>query len=363
MSRVRGNNQTLAIDPKVDLVTMTGHPVESLFSLWHGSRHETFYPVEVLSKILGLGKIIEKDDNKDSITERLIKDGLLKINDPVIESCISITKEYPEYCINDCNNDDKVVVSAVNVIKEVAKLVIKCDVPASECVQFTFSISNASVAFREQLVRSRASSIWCQTSRTADLTKMDVRIDPKIESNSLAKDIYTNAVNTIRNAYESLSELGIPTEDIRLAPESRLHRVYWTINIRALRNVLAKRLDWMAQATLWSPVVEQILDIMDKLGIREYFLVDPQVQVADGIVTYHKYDNENEDRYYGRDPQPVDPLWLAYKGLTMPEHTNLEMYDDMKSKYIKMWSKKICDVLGWDKDNPTKLGKYDRPVK
>lgn len=345
MARIKGNNITEVINPTVELVSYTCYPIETLFSLWHGSRYPHRY---------------------DTVELRGVRRGLSSS----IKTALQILKDYPEYngvvskvSEHDEVSDNDILADASYAIEDIAKLVVKCDVPASESVAFTFVIDNASVALREQMVRTKVSSFWTQTSRTADLTTMDVRVDQKIRDNEEAYKVYSDTVNSIRNAYKILSELGIPTEDIRLSPECRTHRVYWMTNLRALRPVLSKRTDWMAQSTLWSPIVSDVMNIISKLGLSETLDINPNVKYSDGKVTYHKYDNENMDRYTGKDPQPVDPLWLSYKGFAMPYHTNIEMYDDMKSRYIKIWSKDLCDLLMWDKNNPEKLGPFDRPLK
>jgi hypothetical protein len=188
---------------------------------------------------------------------------------------------------------------------------------------------------------------------------MDVTESESIASNEYADDIYKTTIQIIRNAYDSLAKLGIPTEDIRLAPESRTHRVYWMISLRALKQILSKRVDWMAQSSLWSPIVDGVTDIFIANGIEDLLLIEPPIKIEDGKVVFHKYDNENEDRYYGRDPKPTDPLWLAYKGYSMPKGTNKVFYQQMKNRFIKLWSQEICNVLSWDKSNPLKEGPYD----
>lgn len=159
-------------------------------------------------------------------------------------------------------------------------------------------------------------------------------------------------------------------EDIRLQPQGHTHRVYWMVPLRTLITILNKRCDWIAQASLWLPIVSGICKELRELGLYEIvepFVGKPMVRVdyheeAD-ISTVSEYimNADNEDRYSGRDPIPNDPLWLAYKKLAMPEHTNIEFYDYLKSLYIQIWRDEYLKALGWDRENPGKIGPYDRP--
>ena len=336
MARIKGSNITKELRPEVELVSATQYPVGTLFSLWHGSRHEE--KVSAHS-----AQLLYATNDRSSV--------------PTTEADI-VASSYPEYFDNG---------SYSNVIEEIAKIVLKANVPASECVNFTFCIDEASVALREQMVRSKFASYWTQTSRTADLNHMDINMSKSIGmfGGDEAVQVYQDTAEAIRKAYQRLTELGVPTEDIRLSPESRTHRIYWMISARALMPILSKRTSWIAQATLWSPIVSQVTAILrDKVDpIFTYFSGDnSDCTISDGKVTSYKYDIEVEDRYYERDPQPCCPLWLAYRGVTMPEHTDIEFYDYMKSIYIQMWKDEILEVLDWDRKNPNRIGKYDRPA-
>lgn len=382
MSRVRGSNITAVVDPKVKLLTSTEDIEVTLFMLWYGSRNSDSLDRKQVVHLFNanaseLNYIVLRYFDDTSFINTVV--GGSEYYKNIIITASKIVEGYPEYATYDDNELGKIVakygldqylvdvlitlLTARHIIKEVAKLVVKADVPASESINFTFEIDDVSVALREQMVRSPMSKFWTQTSRTADLTQMDVRIDPKIESNSEAKDLYNDTMDSIRYAYYRLSQLGIPVEDIRLAPECRLHRVYWMVSLRTLKMVLGKRVDWMAQATLWTPVVTGVLELLSEMGISYLLDIMPPVKLdtveGELKVVYHKYDIENTDRYNDRDPQPTDPLWLAYMDLQLPEHTNIEHYLEMKKLYCKLWNDDILSILGWSKHNPDIIGKYE----
>jgi len=329
MGRVKGSSRTEYIRPRVELLSHTENPIGTLFSLWHGSRFNEFVDSAQAQAIY---------EGKDSGLEELKQ---------YIVSC------YPEYG------------TASRVVQEVARMNLLANVPSAESVTFNFAIHDCSVGLREQIVRSKLSSYWTQTSRTADLRYMDIHMSNSIEEygGQEAVDIYKHVAETIREGYRKLADLGVPLEEVRLAPEARVHRVMWMTDTRALMLVINKRLDWMAQTTLWTPIIEDMVQILRNIDpmLGDFFGNPPGVKIQDGKVIHHAYDNENEDRYYGRDLQPVDPLWLAYKGIKPKPDTNFKLYDQMKSYYIKLWSDEILEVLGWDRENPDKLGYYDRP--
>jgi len=326
--RVKGSSRTEFIRPRVELMSSTENPVGTLFSLWHGSRFNEFV---------------------DSAEAQAVYDGMEGLDElkEYIVSC------YPEHG------------TASRVVQEVARMNLLANVPSAEAVTFNFAIHNCSVGLREQIVRSKLSSYWTQTSRTTDLRDMDIHMSDSIEAygGQEAVDIYEEVAESIRRGYRKLADLNVPLEEIRLAPEARVHRVMWMTDTRALILVINKRMDWMAQTTLWSPIIEDMITAIRNVDpmLGDFFGNPPGVKIRDGKVVDHAYDNENQDRYYGRDLQPVDPLWLAYKRINPGEDADLKLYDQMKSYYIKLWSQEILDILGWDRNDPTKIGPYDRP--
>ncbi|PJZ19750.1 hypothetical protein CEW46_21460 [Bacillus cereus] len=355
--RVGGNSVTDYLRPTVKLTGVTANPVGVLFSLWHGSRNM---------------REVESED-----AQRIYEGKIEYVGQDVfkwIDICKYIIGCYPEHSELTTEQleylDDATLnhlqVAASKVIGKVAKMNIIANVPSAESVNFTFSIENATVAFREQLVRSKLASYWTQTSRTANLTAFDSNRSESIEmyGGEEAVKVYDETVQKIREAYKQLGELGVPVEEIRLAPESRVHRVYWMISARALLPIISKRTSWIAQSTLWTPVIADVYKILREVDplFTEFFGKNDDCKIENGEVVFYKYDNEIEDRYYERDYQPVDPIWLARHKVALPEHTDIMMYDHMKSMYIQLWNDEILDILGWDRKNPTELGPYDRPV-
>ena len=343
MARVYGSSKTEYIEPKVSLLSYSTDPVGTVASMWIGSRHNKSLYAHDLQYIYDVCDTVNPE------------------NEMMDQLVISKLREmYPEYA----------ELPGREIVARIVKMVDDANLPPLDAINFTFQIDDATVAFREQLVRSRLpQNFWTQTSRTADLTQMDVNMMESVSAaGPEAEDIYKSAVSKIRRTYEELIDLGVPSEDIRLMPSNMTHRIYWMVSYRTLKSSLSKRLSWIAQSGLWSPIILGIMKELRKVKQLEPFtnsLSTPSdIVIRNGEIISHRYDIENEDRYYGRDPLPVDPLWLAYRNthgdiLSYPELRDPYQYLVMKRTYSQLWSDEILDILDWHRDDVLHLGNYD----
>lgn len=357
--QLTGSSITKEITPTTKIISMTNNPIGLIGSIWYGSRQSSDISVE------GLQSLYNRDymspDNYD-MTE------LNKV-------ATKLVRAFPQYYTDDSSDtidyDNIDFSKARDVLIKIVQICLKADLPVSEAVALTIQVDNANVAWREQLVRSKFSSYFMQTSRIADLSHMDVNRSPDIKliAGDEGVKIYNDTVNEIRRAYYKLAQLGVPQEDIRLQPQMNTHRVYWMTTFRALIKTLSARSGWIAQSTLWSPITADIIDelrnnhLLDVLGT---FLGNPPVDISyesdydKWYVSNYNLVADNEDRILGKDPLPVDPLYLNYRGLSMPSHTNFTHYDYLKSMFIKIWNDKVLSILGWNRSNPSQIGPYDR---
>lgn len=352
--RMVQGSRTCPIRPKVKIISHTTYPIGSLFVVWSGTRYPDIMEPKIIQELYeDSGMLDYWSDSPYVPKERKL-------------AAQTICKWYPEYA-GSSGRDYK------NVILSIARKVIESNVPAGEAVHFNIQIDDANVAWREQLVRGRISQqFWTMSTRIMDMTTMDVNMNDSVRliGGDKAVKVYEDTVEFIREAYRQLVEMGVPMEDIRLQPQGHTHRVYWMVPLRTLITILNKRCDWIAQASLWTPIVAGAIAELRKIGLYEVispFIGKPMVEVSYHS-DYEKYyvsgyimNADNEDRYSGRDKIPCDPLWLAYKGYPMPEHTDLEFYDYLKSMYIQIWKDDYLKVLGWDRKHPEALGPYDRP--
>ena len=353
--RMVQGSRTCPIRPKVKIVSHTIYPVGSLFVVWSGTRYPDIMDPKVIQELYEDNSMLDYWSDSPYVNEEKKK------------AAQTICQWYPEYA-GKLGRDYK------NVILSIARKVIESNVPAGEAVHFNIQIDDANVAWREQLVRGRISQqFWTMSTRIMDMTTMDVNMNDSVRiiGGDKAVSRYEECVDFIRETYRFLvDECGVPMEDIRLQPQGHTHRVYWMVPLRTLITILNKRCDWIAQASLWLPIVAGAIQELRRLGLYDIiapFVGKPMVEVSYHS-DYEKYyvsgyimNADNEDRYSGRDKIPCDPLWLAYKGYAMPEHTDIEFYDYLKSMYIQIWKDDYLKVLGWDRNDPTEIGPFDRP--
>ena len=352
---LKQSSYTGEITPVVRLVTFSRNPVGTLLAAWHGTRNSDSLNPEYIQRLY---------DDHNLNMDWYIKEDISEEDANLRATAREILRAFPD-------DSGKTSDDFKKVIKDNVIGILKYNIPPAEAVQFTFEIDNVSVAWREQLVRGRlAQNFWTQSTRPMDMTTMDISRNKSIElfGGEKAVEIYNNAANMIRETYKQLTEMGIPQEDIRLQPQMHVHRVYWFVSLRSLITVLSKRCDWIAQASLWTPIIGDIVMILREIGlydILENFIGKPMCKTStlDGIKYVYEYQNvlDCKARMSGVDPAPIDPLYLSYVHKVMPEHTDIKFYDYLKSMFIKIWNDDILEILHWDRNNPDTIGPYDRP--
>ena len=252
-AQLAGNSRTEEFIPEVKIISSTQNPVGLIGSIWYGSRQADEVSVENLQSIYD-------DPDGEWSTDKY-------------KTARQLVNAFPQYYgvpedEIDLDNLDHQKVRTLLI--KLVQICLKANLPVSESVAFTIQVNNASVAWREQLVRSRTAAYFMQTSRIADLSKMDVNRAHSIEmiAGKEGVDIYNDAVNTIRRAYYKLGKMGVPQEDIRLQPQMNTHRVYWMISLRSLLVTLSNRCGYIAQASLWTPITAGVISELRRLNME-----------------------------------------------------------------------------------------------
>jgi hypothetical protein len=161
-------------------------------------------------------------------------------------------------------------------------------VPVVEAVSFSFIIENASIGWREQMVRHRVGtkpdirvgadwiavdtipeqadmSAWAQSFRLLDLSHFAdqgrYRTPDSIRLGSKADRAQWNAdMQTIQAMYARWAAQGLPLEDARdLIPLGATSRLSWTLNLRTLQHIVAKRGCTILQLGYWGPIINGIV--------------------------------------------------------------------------------------------------------
>lgn len=324
---LQGKSRVDFIEPEIKILEDSENIALKLYELWLGSR-------------------------SDSVTDSISHDWKL------------VYKSFED------NFPDLVGETLEDTYKNFLKLMVKSNLPVLEFIHFSVRVNHASVGWREQLVRSRVSSYWMQTSRVTDLTKIDMVIPETARNNEKAIKHYQEFSEMWRKYQKLLQDDGVSPEEVRIAPMNMTHRVYWNVSLRALINVLKTRTSWIAQSNLWIPVIVGIVKELDRIDplltevLREEVLGKSSgIEIKDGRVISYPYELDAEGRYEGKELEPVDPLYLNYKGLTFPKGKysdyTIKKFFILKDRYIQLWSNEVLEALGWDRKHPDKYGPYD----
>ena len=137
---------------------------------------------------------------------------------------------------------------------------------ALEHAGFTFAVDGISRACSHQLVRHRVASYSQQSQRYVRFTSDgDFVIPPSIAASSDAREVFLEAMENARKAYERLVELGLAEgranesvfEDARFVlPNAAETKIVVTMNARELRHFLqvrcCNRAQWEIRDLAWT---------------------------------------------------------------------------------------------------------------
>ena len=130
----------------------------------------------------------------------------------------------------------------------VEKMVALGHASTIEHVSFTFGIEGVSRVLTHQLVRHRIASYDQQSQRYVAAHDFKYITPPSIGENPEAKKKFDNLIQSIRNTYDELTELGIPKEDARYVLSNATEtKILVTMNARTLHHFFNLRCCYRAQ--------------------------------------------------------------------------------------------------------------------
>ena len=237
-------------------------------------------------------------------------------------------------------------------------------VPVVEAVSFNFIIENASISWREQMVRHRVGtkpdsrvgvdwqaldvtdagdvadmSAWSQSMRLLDMSKFasERRYRTPDAVAGFGPDCvaeWHDDMVTIERMYAKWAKRGVPLEDAReLIPLGATSRLSWTVNLRTLQHIVRKRGCTILQLGLWGPIINGMIEEM-ATKIHPVFrsLVTPPCMKADKYVGCI-FPEDNARRLDGRDHNlPVCPLFL----INDDSETGTEARNQWRDKTIRL---------------------------
>ncbi len=104
-----------------------------------------------------------------------------------------------------------------------------------EHASFTFGVEGVSRVLTHQLVRHRIASYDQQSQRYVAAHGFQYIVPPTIESKPEAKQKFASLMETIRETYDALTEMGVPKEDARYVLANATEtKILITMNARSL---------------------------------------------------------------------------------------------------------------------------------
>ena len=133
----------------------------------------------------------------------------------------------------------------------------KGHVSVIEHASFTFSLEGISRSCSHQVVRHRLASYTMQSQRYVELLNPDIFVIPEtILENEEARKLFTEQLKKLFSIYQTLINMGIPTEDARfILPNATKTNIIVTMNARELLHFFAlrccERTQWELRTVAW----------------------------------------------------------------------------------------------------------------
>lgn len=211
-----------------------------------------------------------------------------------------------------------------------------------EFIDYIFLIEGVTRAFTHQLVRHRAGTSFAQQAqRAVDMSDfeyittgpMNLRDDPPpTEYEWDAAGVYCMAMEGIRQAYNKLSEMGVPAQDARgILPTNISTNICFKANLRTIHDMGLKRLCVKAQGEFQNvfralkaevvrvhPWAEQMIKVQCAWDGTCLF---PTFPVADCPVKKFVFDPKTGEAYGGGKVSPlpvIEQVWRDVRAEAQP---------------------------------------------
>lgn len=110
-----------------------------------------------------------------------------------------------------------------------------------EHISFTFGVEGVSRVLLAELTRHRIASYSVRSMRYVSESEFGYIVPNSIKSKGLDKE-YENIIESCRELYNKMVDVGVPKEDARMVlPNSTHTRIIFTMNLRSLLNFLSLR--------------------------------------------------------------------------------------------------------------------------
>ena len=297
---------------KVELISWTQNPIETIWLLWEASRTQKELP------------------SMDELKSHMKRE---------------VPKEFE--------------------VREIFIKILESAIPVSENISFTFLLKNVSIAFREQLVRHRIgvkvgdrvgmdyfpdihdSTWWSQSMRVLNMgefaDKEAYHIPENIKKDPELLDSYKEHMHQCQIEYKNLVANGVPAEEARqVLPLATQHRISWTLNLATLSHIVKKRSCSILQLSFWEPVIMGMIEeLCEKVDPIFRDLVTPPCMKKDDFVGC-KFELDNEKRLEGSDPLPCCALWASKTGQDIAKlKATRPDFLEMCKKYESFWRRNV----------------------
>ncbi|MGB9843251.1 MAG: FAD-dependent thymidylate synthase [Caldisericia bacterium] len=140
----------------------------------------------------------------------------------------------------------------------------------------SFKISGVSRSLTHQLVRHRIASYTQKSQRYVDESTFDYVIPDTIKKNEVALNLYKDFMNSCKETYKKLKELGIPKEDARfILPNATKTEIVLTANLREFRHMISLRGSKEAQWEIRRLFIEILKILKEKAPtVFEDFIIE-----------------------------------------------------------------------------------------